>query len=193
MHELVPVVAVAEHEHRRAVGDELEQHRHHAEPAVAENGAGPDDRDVEPGRDRVVTQQLGPQLGPPVRLERAAAASLGDGVVLRDTEHRARRRVHDLGDARVACGDQHVRGAADVDRVEQRAVLGERHLGDVVEHDVDAVARGAHGGAIAHVARDEVGARERSDPAGSGRRSAPRRRGRAPARRARCRSSRCRR
>ena len=39
VHELVAVVAAAEHEHRRAVGDELEQQRHHAEPAVAEHGA----------------------------------------------------------------------------------------------------------------------------------------------------------
>ena len=39
VHELVAVVAVAEHEHRRAVGDELEQERDDAEPAVAEDRA----------------------------------------------------------------------------------------------------------------------------------------------------------
>ena len=39
------------------------------------------------------------QLGPAVGLERAARRVLGDGVVLGDPEHRARRRVHDLGDA----------------------------------------------------------------------------------------------
>ena len=163
MHELVAVVAAAEHEHRRAVGDELEQQRHHAEPAVTEDRAGPDDRDVEPGRDRVVTQELGPQLGPAVRLQRTARRVFGDGIVLRDPEHRARRRVHDLRDARIARRDEHVRGAADVHRVEQRAVLRERHLRDVVEHDVDAFARGrAPRLAVAHVARDELGARRAS-------------------------------
>ena len=40
VHELVPVVAAAEHEHRRAVGDELEQQRHDAEPAVTEDRCG---------------------------------------------------------------------------------------------------------------------------------------------------------
>ena len=62
--------------------------------------------------------------------------------------------------------DQHVGGAADVHRVEQRAVLGQRHLRDVVEHDVDALARGAHRGAVAHVARDELGARSSVGPGG---------------------------
>ena len=67
-----------------------------------------------------------------------------------------RRRVHDLGDAGVAGGDEHVGGADDVDRPEQVAVLGQRHLGDVVEHDVDAVARRAHGVEVADVADDDL-------------------------------------
>ena len=47
MHELVAVVARAQHEHGRAVGDELEQDGHDAEPAVPEDRARPDDRDVD--------------------------------------------------------------------------------------------------------------------------------------------------
>ena len=66
---------------------------------------------------------------------------LGHRVVLGDAEHRARRRVHDLArrprraprPARSRCRPTFT--------VEQRAILGQRHLGDVVEHDVDAVAR----------------------------------------------------
>ena len=50
VHELVAVAAAAEHEHRRAVSDELEQDRHDPEPAVTEDRAGPDDRDVEARR-----------------------------------------------------------------------------------------------------------------------------------------------
>ena len=46
------------------------------EPAVPEDRAGPDDRDVEPAADRVVAQQLGLQLGPAVRLERPARRRL---------------------------------------------------------------------------------------------------------------------
>ena len=124
---------------------------------MAEDRAGPHDRDVEPGRDRVVTYELGPQLRSAVRLQRAARRVLGHGIPLGDAEHRTRRRVDDLGDARVARRDQHVRGSAHVDLVEQRPILGERDLGDVVEHHVDAVTRAAHRGRVPHVARDEVG------------------------------------
>ena len=45
-----------------------------------------------------------------------------------------------FGDARVAGTDEHVGGTDDVDRVEQRAVLRERHLRDVVEHHIGTVA-----------------------------------------------------
>ena len=117
VHELVAVVAAAEHEHRRAVGDELEQDRHHPEPAVAEDRARADDRDVEPGRDRVVAQQLGPQLGPAVRLERPARRVLG-----RPGCARGCRRPRSTTCARPwrrrasRARDEHVRGAADVHR-----------------------------------------------------------------------------
>ena len=43
MHELVAVVAAAEHVHGRAFGDELEQDREDAEAAVTEDRAGADD------------------------------------------------------------------------------------------------------------------------------------------------------
>ena len=55
-------------------------------------------------------------------------------------------------DATVARREEHVGGAGDVDRPEQVAILGQRHLGDVVEHDVDAVAGVAQGAEVAHVA-----------------------------------------
>ena len=74
------------------------------------------------------------ELGPAVGLERPARRVLGDRVVLGDAEDRARRRVHDLARRRASrAATQHVGGAADVDRLEQLAVLGQRHLGDVVE------------------------------------------------------------
>ena len=76
VHELVAIAAVAEHVHRRAVSDELEEDRHDPEPAVAEDRAGSDDRDVEARGDRLVAQHLGPQLRAAVRLERPARRAL---------------------------------------------------------------------------------------------------------------------
>src|SRR5204863_9297360 len=73
---------------------------------------------------------------------------------------RARRRVHDLLHT---CGprcDEDVGRADDVDRLEQMPVAGQRHLRDVVEHDVDAVTGTFDRRAVADVARDvlDVGA-----------------------------------
>ena len=62
--------------------------------------------------------------------------------------------------------EQHVPGAGDVDRVEQRAVLRQRDLRDVVEHDVDAVARGTHRVAVADVAAHELEGLAASAPGG---------------------------
>ena len=74
-----------------------------------------------------------------------ASAGRGDRgrqhrVGLGHAEHRARRRVHDLGRRRRrAQASSRTCGAVDVDRAQQRRVAGERDLGDVVVHDVDAV------------------------------------------------------
>ena len=151
MHELVAIAAVPEHVHRRAVSDELEEDRHDPEPAVTEDRAGSDDRDVQARGDRLVAQHLGPQLRAPVGLERTARRALGDGVVLGDPEDRARRRVHDLRDARVTRRDEQVRGTDDVHGVEQFPILRQRHLRDVVQHDVDPLTRSAQRVAIADV------------------------------------------
>ena len=80
MYELVPIVSAAEHEDWRTVGHEIEQQRHHAEPTESEHRAGPNDGDVEPGRDRVMTREFRPQLGPAVRLERSERRAIGDRV-----------------------------------------------------------------------------------------------------------------
>ena len=71
-----------------------------------------------------------------------------------------------LRDAGVPRREQDVGGADDVDRLEQVAVLGQRHLGDVVEHDVDAVARLADGVAVADVGDDDLDRRSRRRRAG---------------------------
>ena len=162
MHELVPVAATPEHEHRRAVGHEVEEQCHHAQPTVAEHRAGPHDRDVEPGGDRIVAQRA--------RLEawrgRRARAD-GNGVLsvtglCSGMPNTALDDVCTTFATRASrAADQHVGGSADVHLVEQRAVLGQGHLGDVVEHDVDALTGGAHRLLVAHVARDELGAGER--------------------------------
>ena len=156
MDELVPVVSRTEDEHGRTVGDELEQHAEDPEATVAEDRPGPDDGHVEARGDRLATQHLGLELGPPVRLERTTRGLLGDGVGIRDPEHRARRRVHDLADAGVAGGDEQVRRADHVHRPEQLAVARQRHLRDIVQHQVDAVARGADRVPVPHVSLDEL-------------------------------------
>ena len=108
----------------------------------------------------VVAEQLGLELRPPVRLERVRRASSR-----RPGSTRGCRRSRSTTCARpcatpgVARREEHVRGADDVHRPEQVAVAGERHLGDVVEHDVDAVARARARVAVAHVAGDELHAR----------------------------------
>ncbi len=170
MDELVAVGAAAEDVDGGALGHELEEDGHDAQPAAAEDGAGPHDRYVEPGRRRLPAQHLGLERGPAVGLERSARRVLGDGVRVGDAEHRARRRSHHLGHAGVACGHQHVGGPTDVDRVEQRPVLGQGHLGDVVQHDVDALAGGPHRAPVAHVGHHHLeGARPGAVRSGLGR------------------------
>ena len=80
------------------------------------------------------------------------------GFGVRDPEHRARRRVHDLADTGVARGNQQIRGADDVHRPEELAVARQRYLRDVVQDHVDAVARGADGVPVAHVTLDVLDA-----------------------------------
>ena len=53
-----------------------------------------------------------------------------------------------------------------VHRPEQLPVLRQRHLGDVVEHHVDAVARAADGGAVADVALRRTRRRPLGSPGG---------------------------
>ena len=64
--------------------------------------------------------------------------------------------MDDLGDTGGRTGTQQVDRAVDVDRPEQLAILGERHLGDVVQHDVDAVDGVAHDRLVADVTLDEL-------------------------------------
>ena len=63
-----------------------------------------------------------------------------------------------------AAGVEQDAGAVDVDRAQQVGVAGQRHLGDVVVHDVDAVDGGPHGGGVADVGGDDLDAR----PGGAG-------------------------
>jgi hypothetical protein len=132
---------------------------------VPEDRAGPHDRDVEPGLGGVAAQLLRFELGPAVGLEGPARRLLGHGVRLGNTEDGARRRMDDLGHALVTSRQQHVGCAGHVHRLEQGAVLGQRHLCDVVEHDVDALARGRDRAAVTHVAGDVLHPR-RPGPAG---------------------------
>ncbi len=157
VHELVAILATAEDEHRRAVGDELEQQRDDPEAAVTEDRARPDDRDVEAADGRVPAQQLGSELGPAVGLQRPCGRRLGHRVVRGDAEHRARRRVHDL------CHRRASRAATSMCAVpvtftasKSARSLCERHLRDVVEHDVDALARRAERATVPHVARARI-------------------------------------
>ena len=60
--------------------------------------------------------------------------------------------MDDLGDAGVGAGLDQTLGAVDVDRAQQVVILGQRHLGHVVEHPVGAVDRGPHRGAVTDVA-----------------------------------------
>ena len=123
----------------------------------AEDRARPDDRDVEARRRGFVTQHLGLELGATVRFERAARRRLVDGVALRDAEHRARRRVHDLAHLGPARGDEQRGSAADVHGVEQGTVLGQRYLRDVVKDDVDAFAGRVRRALVADVAGNILG------------------------------------
>src|SRR5690606_28304972 len=72
-----------------------------------------------------------------------------------------------------AGGEEHVGGAGHVDRPEQVAVAGQGHLGDVVQDDVDALARGPQRVEVADVAGDVVDVR--LGPGGSERAPGPRR------------------
>ena len=100
-----------------------------------------DDRHVEPGGGRPQAGPLGGQLGVAVVLLRARDRGGQHRILLGHTEHGARRRVDDLGDAGVGARVEQRGGAVDVDRAQQVTVTGERHLSDVVEHDIDAVDR----------------------------------------------------
>ena len=160
--ELVAVGAVAEHDRVGAVGDPVEQDPEDAEPAVAEDRPRPHDRHVEPGGGGAQAGPLGGQLGVAVGLLRAGHRGRQHRVGLGDAEHGARRRVHDLGRRRRR---RRRRGAiaraVDVDRAQQPRVAGQRHLGDVVEHDVDAVDGGAHRSRVADVGGDDLDALRR--------------------------------
>ena len=136
VNELVPVVALAEHEDVGTVGDPFEQDSEDAEAAMAEDRARSNDGDVETVRRRVVASPLGGELGVPVRLDRASApSSAAPG------SRWARRRphstsVHDLADAGPGRFLQQQLRAVDVDRAQQLLILRQRNLGDVVEDDV---------------------------------------------------------
>ena len=121
---------------------------------MAEDRARANDRDIEAGRGGFVAQLLGPQLGPPVRLDGPARRIFDDGVRLGDSKDGARRCVHDLGHTRVARRNEHVGRADDVDRFEQLAIARQRHLCDVVQYHVDAVTGRANGREVADVAGD---------------------------------------
>ena len=98
------------------------------------------------------TQQLGLQLRPAVRFERTGRRLFGHGIVFRDAEDRTRRRVYDLVDVGITRGDEQVGRPGDVDGIEQVGILGERDLGDVVQHDIHIGTRGADDRSITDVA-----------------------------------------
>jgi hypothetical protein len=105
-----------------------------------------------------MAQQLAVVLGPPVRLDGRRRRVGVDGVGRGDAEHRAGGGVHHLADAGVLTAAQQGVGPADVDRLEELLVPGERHLRDIVEHDVHAVAGLAYGVDVADVAAHELDA-----------------------------------
>ena len=156
VHELVPVVARAQDVDRRPLRHELEEHGDDPQATVAEDGTRTHDRHVEPRRHRVAAQHLGLQLRPPVRLERPSGRRLRHRVRVGNAEHRARRRVDDLADSSVTRREQDIRRADHVDRVKELAIAREGHLGHVVQHHIDAVARDAERLAVANVALHEV-------------------------------------
>jgi hypothetical protein len=155
--ELVAVGAVAEHDRVGAVGDPVEEDGEDAEAAVAEDRAGADDRDVEPGGGGPETRPLGGELGLAVRLLRLGDRRRQHRVRLGDAEHRARRGVHDLGHPGAGGRVEQDLGAIHVHRTEQLTVADERDLGDVVVHDVGAGDGASNGIAIADVALDGLG------------------------------------
>ena len=138
VHELVPVVAAVEHEHRSALGHQLEEDRHEAEPAVAEDGAGPDDRDVEPVGGGLPAQRLRLELGPAVGLQRPGRRLLVDRVLRRGCRRwRWSRCAPPWRRRRPRAASS--TWAVPVTFTDQNSArsLRERHLGDVVEHHVD--------------------------------------------------------
>ncbi len=154
--ELVAIGPVAEHEDVGTVGYPFEQDPEDAEPAVTKDGARPDDGDVEALRSRLEARPFGGELGVTVGLDRGGHRAGKHGIAGRYAEHRARRRVHELADTRLHRFLQQQVGAVDVDRTQQRFVLRQRYLGDVVEHDVDAGHRASHDMAIPNVADDQL-------------------------------------
>ena len=154
--ELIDVVAGTEHGHGRTVGDPVEEDAEDPQPPVPQDRARPHDRDVQPPGDRRPAQQLGVELGASVGLHGPGLGGAGHRVRLGHAEDRRRRGVHDLGDPGTFAGPQQHRRAADVDRLEQAAVLGQRHLGDVVEHHVDAGDGTAHRRGVPDVSPDEL-------------------------------------
>ena len=100
---------------------------------------GPDDRHVEPGGGGRRHAHSAASLAWPY-------ASCGWGTVVGSTGFDSGTPNTALDDVCTtlatpasAHASSRVARAVDVDRAQQLAVLGERHLGDVVEHDVDAV------------------------------------------------------
>ena len=134
--ELVAIRPVTEHDGVGPVGDPVEQNAEDAEAPVAEDGARTDDGDIEAGPRGVETCPLGSELGAAVRLGRVGNRVGEHRVVPRDPEHGARRSVHHLFDARVSAGFEQSRRPLYVDTAEHDGILRERHLRDIVEHDV---------------------------------------------------------
>ena len=190
--ELVAVRAVAEHDRVGAVGDPVEEDAEDAQAAVAEDGAGADDRDVEAVGGGSQAGPLGGQLGLRRRPPGAWGRSSGSTGLASGTPNTALDDVCTTFDtpASALAAEQEGR-AVDVDRPEQLGVPGQRHLGHVVVHDVDAVDRLAdpalgRGCRPARTRRPDRPHRRRRCPAPARRRRAP-----AGARRAGARSSRC--
>ncbi len=154
--ELVAVVAVAQQVQRAALSHPLEQDLEDAEPAVAEDGARAHDAHVETACDVARRLALALELGAPVGLPRARRRALVDGIFVGHAVDRARRHQDQLAHAGGQGGGEHVVRAGHVDRPELLAVLRERHLGDVVVDDVDALHGAAHDVRVAHVAADNL-------------------------------------
>ncbi len=136
MDELIDIVAPAQDRHIESGPNPLEENLKYSQPSMAQNRSRPNDRHVQTFVHITSADLFGFVFGSAVGFPWGRGRFFGHRIRLGGAEHRARRGVNHFGDAFNLCCLQKIPRSFHIYGFEEMAIFGQRHLGNIVVHNV---------------------------------------------------------